>query len=145
MRLIVRGPQKYNDLKFVTKILDRYTAPAKDIVLISDLRIDEESSFRPSHFPLAEDWLRLRWLRWRGMVGGDYMGDLNKFCTVIHYSAPFRGDKQWTQGVKRKRLQMLDDATHMVAFWDVGGMDYETEAFIRLAKLKDFKTKVVLI
>jgi hypothetical protein len=56
MRLIVRGPVNFKDYSFVKENLDKLTKNAKDIVLISDHRIDHEHSQEPSTFPLAERW-----------------------------------------------------------------------------------------
>jgi hypothetical protein len=127
LRLLVRGPRDYDDWRFVKDTLDKLTENYNDIVLVSDMRPDEETHISPSYFPPAERWAML-----------------HKRIIVRHY-APYQGVKKWKEGQKERRLDMIRDATAMIAFWAVGEDDFETEEMIRLAKLFDLKLKVIKV
>lgn len=140
IRLCVRGPLDFKDYSFVKSTLDRLTAKAKNIILISDQRIGYESHISPSSFPLAEKWFAGMWLKNRlfEMPG-------HRYSTIVRHCAPFSGDKQWSKGRAIKYRNMIQDSTHLIAFWDVGGMDRETEEMIRLALIYDLHVDKVLI
>lgn len=137
IRLIVRGPFKY-ETDFVKVKLNELTDNLKDCVLVSDMRPGREYNRSPSHFPQAEVWHQGRWLT--NVRQGN---DPKRFSTIVRHHAPYSGFKQQVQGQKARRLSMVRDATALVAFWDVGGKDEETESMIQLAKAYDLKLKVI--
>lgn len=140
MRLMVRGPLKFDDYSLVKKTLNKLTFSADDVVLISDLRIDHETKMSPSTFPLAEKWLSYRWKKFA--VRGE---NKSRYSVIIRHFAPFEGDKQWSKGLKKKHLDMIKDSTRLVVFWDVGSNDYETEEIVKLAKIHDLLITRILV
>lgn len=140
MRTLICGPLELDDMPFVEKVLNRVTFEFDDVVLITDLRPGLEYHATPTSFPIAEEWLRRRWLRHvrRGL-------DRTKYSKSVRHYAPYEGKKQQTQGVKEQRLKMVQDAAHCIVFWDAGRVDDHTQAIYDLSRLFDLTIKRILI
>lgn len=128
MKLIVSGPDKFTELDFMTLMLNRLTFQYDDVSLIAAQKPDNEHL---SIFQCASDWYENKWKRgWKG------------YRLLRRHYPLYSGKKKWSDGMKQMRMEMIEECTHVVAFWDVGGNDFHTEELIRLAKIFDRKLKV---
>jgi hypothetical protein len=138
--MIVTGPKAFEDFAFVKTTLDKLTFQLFNITLISNMEPGKEHTISPASFPQAEKWLNYRWRK--NAVSGR---DKTRYSTLVRYHAPGKGTKQWGEGVRQMRLDMIQDAQAVIAFLDVGGDDFHTEELVRLAKFYDLKLKVILV
>lgn len=138
-RIIVAGPTDL-DYDFVKRTLDRLTFELDDVVLVADLRPEKEYHINPSSFPMAQQWLRDKWLRncKRGY-------DSHRYSTTVRHHAPYDGDKQWSKGLLEQRRTMVQDADWLVVFWDVGGVDRHTEELFRLSNFYGLEVRRILV
>lgn len=137
IRLIVRGPADYFDSRFIFRELDEITQPYNDVILISDMKPDQETRIQPSSFPLAEQWLNRKWHMHAKRSKGQ------AFKRIERYACPYSGEKKWTKGVKERRIEMIQNADLMVCFVDFE--DEETESMMELAEIFNLPTIKVFI
>lgn len=128
MRLIVTGPTDYFDFDTVKSVLNEFTWNADDVTLISDAP--------HVSFPVAHKWmLHRRALTFRKKSG--------RFRFTRMHHLPKR--KKIEDAYKEQCRDMVQDATALVAFWEVGKVDFKVTGLFNLAELYDLQTLKVLI
>jgi len=135
MRLIVTGPGDFDNYDLVKATCNKLTFRYDTVELLQDVRPGKEyaSEEKSVYFPMGLRWFRQRWRRDKG------------FDTTRYIIANYTGSKMWGRGVKEQRIEIIQAATAMIAFWEVGSDDDHTEDLIRLAKLYDLHLRTIKV
>ena len=130
MKLIVAGSRSFTDYNLVRDKLDYYLKDVKeDVEIVSGRCSTGEYTFTTNRGDLV--------------YGADGLGEKYAERSVLKVKA-FPAD--WNLGRKAgplRNIQMVEYATHLVAFWD--GESTGTKNVIDLAREKGLKVRVVMI
>lgn len=127
MNLIVTGPEDFWEAQLVTHELNLFTFDSEDVVLVSDKPI----SFQPAHYWMAKRWMRSRTKR-----------KTTHAVVRFHYLSK---TKNRDTAYKTLWRDMVQDATHLIAFWDTGNVDFKTQGLWDMAETFDLVTKKILV